>query len=90
MIKNQKQPLRKCIVCNALKDKKELIRVIRTPEGNIETDPTGKKNGRGAYVCKAPECFGNLEKSKALNRSFSSAIPSSVYEQLSKEMSSLG
>lgn len=89
MIKNQKQPLRKCIVCNELREKKELLRVIRTPEGVIEIDLTGKKNGRGAYICKTGECFEKLGKTKALNRSFSCEIPAAVYEQLKKELSSL-
>ncbi len=89
MIKNQKQPLRKCIVCGGQLEKKELIRVIRTPEGNIELDPTGKKNGRGAYICRKAECFEKLQKSKALNKSFSCEIPSAVYEQLKKELSNL-
>lgn len=81
----RKVPLRKCIGCGLSKGKKELIRVIRTPEGAICLDETGKKNGRGAYLCKNTECFMKARKTKGLERSFQMAIPPEVYDILEKE-----
>ena len=69
-----------------MKSKKELIRVIRTPEGEILLDATGKKNGRGAYLCFSNECFEKAVKNKGLERSLKMAIPGSVYEELKKEI----
>ena len=70
----KKQPARRCIACNEQKDKKELLRIVKTPEGNIEIDITGKKNGRGAYICKSEECLNKVIKSKRLERSFEKEI----------------
>lgn len=81
----RKIPLRKCIGCGLSKGKKELIRVIRTPEGAICLDETGRKNGRGAYLCKNTECFKKAKKTKGLERSFQMAIPPEVYDILEKE-----
>ena len=75
-----------CIGCGACKDKRELIRVIRTPEDEITLDDTGKKNGRGAYLCRSTECLNKAKKSKGLERSFKMPIPAGVYEELLKEM----
>lgn len=69
-----------------MKPKKELIRVLRTEEGKFVLDITGKKNGRGAYICNSKECFDKAVKSKGLERSFKQAIPAEVYERLEKEM----
>lgn len=69
-----------------MKPKKELIRVLRTEEGEFVLDITGKKNGRGAYICNSKECFDKAVKSKGLERSFKQAIPAEVYERLEKEM----
>lgn len=69
-----------------MKSKKELIRVIKTPEDEILLDATGKKNGRGAYVCRSRECLSRAVKSKGLERSFQMAIPREVYDSLEKEM----
>lgn len=85
----RKVPMRKCIGCNEMKSKKELIRVIKTPEGEILLDATGKKNGRGAYVCQSRECLAKAIKSKGLERSFQMAIPKEVYDSLEKEMERL-
>ena len=85
---NKKIPLRKCVGCNAMKEKKEMIRVIKTPENEIVLDATGRKNGRGAY-CVNPECLRLARKSKGLERSLKTAIPQEVYESLEKEMSAL-
>ena len=86
---NKKIPLRKCVGCNAMKEKKEMIRVIKTPENEIVLDATGRKNGRGAYICADPECLRLARKSKGLARSLKTAIPQDVYESLEKEMSTL-
>ena len=72
-----------------MKNKKEMIRVIKTPEGTFMLDATGKKNGRGAYVCPSEECLQQARKNKGLERSFKQAIPAEVYESLEKEMEAL-
>ena len=78
----KKVPMRKCIGCGEMKNKKELVRVIHTPEDEILIDSTGKKNGRGAYICNAPECLEKARKSKGLERSLKTVIPAEVYEAL--------
>ncbi len=78
----KKQPARRCIACNEQKDKKELLRIVRTPEGNIEIDLTGKKNGRGAYICKSEDCLKKVIKSKKLERSFEKEISNELYENI--------
>ena len=82
----KKIPLRQCIGCGEMKSKKELIRVIKTAEGEILLDATGRKNGRGAYLCPSMECFKKAVKGRGLERSFKMAIPREVYETLEKEM----
>ena len=82
----KKIPLRKCTGCGEMRYKKELIRVIKTPEEEIIIDVTGRKNGRGAYICNSSDCFIKARKTKALERSLKSAIPKEVYEQLEKEL----
>ena len=72
-----------------MKSKKEMIRVIKTPEGDIMMDATGKKNGRGAYICPSSECLKKAIKSKGLERSFKMSIPPEIYEQLTKEMENI-
>ena len=88
-MKQKKIPLRMCIGCMEMKPKSELVRVVREPEGNISLDPTGKKNGRGAYLCNQIECFRKARKSKGLERSLQCAIPTEVYEALEKEFSEI-
>ncbi|HIQ99345.1 MAG TPA: YlxR family protein [Candidatus Scybalocola faecavium] len=85
----KKIPLRQCIGCGEMKNKKEMIRVIKTPEGEIMIDATGRKNGRGAYICPSSDCLKKAIKSKGLERSFKMNIPKEVYEQLTKEMESI-
>ena len=85
----RKIPQRKCVGCNTSKDKKELIRVVRNAEGEISIDMTGKKPGRGAYICPNSECLQKAIKSKGLERSFKMPIPKDVYEMLAKEMGEL-
>lgn len=82
---NKKIPMRKCVGCGEMKPKKEMIRVIKT-ENEIMLDATGKKNGRGAYLCATTECLKKAEKSRGLERSFKAAIPDEVYKNLEKEL----
>ena len=86
----KKVPLRQCIGCGEMKSKKELIRVIKTADEEILLDATGRKNGRGAYLCPSMECMKKAVKSKGLERSFKMAIPKEVYDALDKEMDALG
>lgn len=85
MIK-RKVPLRKCTGCLEMKDKRELLRVVKTNEDGYKIDLTGKMAGRGAYVCKNIQCFEKAFKSKGLERSFKSSIPKDVYESLRNEL----
>ena len=73
-----------------MKSKKEMVRILKTAEDEIVLDATGRKNGRGAYLCPSMECFKKAVKSKGLERSFKMPIPKSVYESLEKEMEQLG
>ena len=82
----KKIPLRQCIGCGEMKSKKEMIRVIKTAEDQILLDATGRKNGRGAYLCPSMECFKKAVKGRGLERSFKMAIPREVYETLENEM----
>ena len=82
----RKVPMRKCVGCNEMKNKKELIRVLKTPEDEILLDVTGKKNGRGAYVCKSSDCLLKALKNRGLERSLGIKIPEEIYENLKKEM----
>lgn len=86
----KKIPQRQCIGCGEMKSKREMIRVLRTPEGEFTLDATGRKNGRGAYLCRSMECFQKAVRGKGLERSFKMAIPKEVYETLEKEMERLG
>ena len=81
----KKIPLRQCVGCGEMKGKKEMMRVLKTAEGEICLDVTGKKNGRGAYVCKSLGCLQAARKNKGLERSFKMSIPSEVYDNLEKE-----
>ena len=82
----KKIPQRQCMGCRERKPKKEMIRVVRSPEGNVSLDFGGKMNGRGAYICPNPECLKRALKSKALDRSLEVTIPEEVYDRLAKEM----
>ena len=82
----KKIPLRQCIGCGEMKSKKEMIRVLKTTEDEIVIDATGRRNGRGAYICPSMECFKKAVKSRGLERSLKMAIPKEVYEALEKEM----
>ena len=84
----KKIPERKCMGCNEKRPKKELIRVVRTPEGEVLLDLVGKKSGRGAYICKSVSCFEKALKSKRLERTLEVEIPDSVYEDVKKNLPS--
>ncbi len=88
MQKQKKVPQRKCIACQERDAKKGLMRIVKTKEGQIFLDPTGKANGRGAYICKDVGCLKKAIKSKALNRAFKMEVPSDVYDNLLKELES--
>lgn len=82
----KKIPMRMCIGCREMKPKRELVRVVKTPEGEIKLDLTGKLNGRGAYICRDAECFKKIQKHNALAHTFSIKIEPSVYESLEQEL----
>ena len=82
MLKQRKIPMRQCQGCREMFPKKELLRVVRSPEGVISFDPVGKAAGRGAYICPKPECFAKARKSRALERQLECAITDEVYAQL--------
>ncbi len=86
---NKKVPMRQCVGCREMKNKKEMIRVIRTGEQEFLLDATGKKNGRGAYICPNQDCLKKAVKNRGLERSFKQAIPEEVYEALEREMEEL-
>ena len=90
MSTTKKIPLRKCIGCGEMKDKRELLRVLKTSENEITVDTTGKKNGRGAYLCYRRECLTQTMKNKGLERSFKMSISKDIYENLEKEFDALG
>lgn len=79
-------PIRQCIGCRTQKPKNELIRVVRSPQGDVGLDFRGKAPGRGAYLCRDPQCLKKSVKSRALERALSTAIPQEVYERLLSEM----
>jgi len=86
MQKPKKIPQRQCLGCREMKNKKDLIRVVRSPEGEITLDFKGKKPGRGAYVCPDAACLAKARKSRALERAFETQIPPEVYDLLEQQM----
>lgn len=82
----RKIPMRMCVGCRERRDKRELVRVVRSPEGEIDIDATGKKPGRGAYICPARECLEKAMKSKALEKSLQIQISREIYEKLAEEI----
>jgi predicted RNA-binding protein YlxR (DUF448 family) len=86
MQKQRKIPLRTCSGCGAQKIKKELIRVVRSPEGEVSLDSTGRKPGRGAYICPDSACLKKARKAKRISRSLSCEIPDEVYERMEAEI----
>ena len=86
MQKPRKIPQRMCVGCREKRDKKDLLRVVRTPEGQLVLDATGKKSGRGAYVCHDVACLQRARKTRALERAFETAIPPEVYDAMEAEL----
>lgn len=86
-MKKRKIPLRMCVGCREMKPKKELIRVVRSPEGEINIDFKGKAPGRGAYLCRDKACFEKAYKNKLLEKALNKAIQSEIYERLVQELS---
>lgn len=85
-MKVKKIPLRMCTGCMEMKPKKELIRVVKSPEGEVSVDLTGKKSGRGAYICKNSECLEKAFKAKRLSRNLDVAIDEEIYNRLKEEI----
>ncbi len=86
----KKIPMRMCAGCAVHKPKKELVRVVRTPDGTVELDLTGKKSGRGAYLCPNPECLKKARKARRIERALECAIPEDVYSRMEQEMAQYG
>ncbi len=86
MANKRKVPMRRCVGCGEMKPKKELLRILKTEDEEFVLDTTGKKNGRGAYICYSRDCFRKAVKNKGLERSFKQAVPAEVYGCLEKEM----
>ena len=90
-MREKKVPLRKCTGCGEMKDKRQLVRIVKTPEsaengGTILVDRTGKASGRGAYVCNDPQCLAKARKGRRLEKAFSCKIPDEIYEQLEAQL----
>ena len=86
MVNSKKVPVRMCTGCGEHKPKKELIRIVKSPEGEISLDITGKKSGRGAYICKDIACLQKARKAKRLERIFCCEIPQEVYQRLEEDL----
>lgn len=86
-MKTKKIPMRMCIGCGEVKPKKELIRIVRSKEGEISLDLTGKKSGRGAYICDDLKCLQKARKSRKLEKSFSCQISDEIYDAMERELS---
>ena len=82
MIKQKKSPKRLCSGCQTFQDKKAMVRVVRTPTGEVAVDPTGKAPGRGGYVCKNVECIQKARSGKGMERALKTAVPATVYDSL--------
>lgn len=85
-MKAKKVPLRMCTGCGEMFDKRTLVRVVKSPQGEVSLDLTGKKAGRGAYVCKNPDCLKKARKKKAFERAFQMQIDDEVYNKMEEEM----
>ena len=79
-------PMRKCTGCSEMKPKRELVRIVKSPEGDVSLDLTGKKSGRGAYICRSMACLQAARKARRLERAFACAIPDDVYDAMEKEL----
>ncbi len=88
-MKPKKNPMRMCVGCREMKEKRDLIRVVRTPEGEIQLDHTGKKSGRGAYLCRKPECMNKALRQRQLERQLEVSMTEDVRQALTEEMNRL-
>jgi len=88
-VKERKKPTRKCVGCNEMKEKQQLLRIVRDKEGNVFIDPTGKKSGRGAYICRDIKCFEAAKKGRRLEKAFDTRIPDEIYATLKEQLESL-
>ena len=86
----KKNPLRMCVGCREMRPKKELIRIVRSPEGEVHADPTGRAPGRGAYLCKDPACLAKAQKIRALERALEHKVEPAVFERLAQELEQHG
>ena len=86
MAVTKKMPERMCIGCQTVHPKKDMIRIVRSPEGEFSVDRTGKKSGRGAYICEKEECFKAAVKEHRFEKSFKSAIDAGIYEELKQQL----
>ncbi len=86
-MQKRKTPMRQCGGCGEMKPKTELVRVVKSPEGEISLDLTGRKNGRGSYICKSIDCFNKAVKRKSFERAFGVKIPEETTENILKELS---
>ena len=84
-MQSRKKPERQCIGCRESREKKQLIRIVKTPAGEIIVDRTGRQNGRGAYLCDSEECFKKARKSNALSRSFKISVTDEIYDELERQ-----
>ena len=84
----KKIPMRMCLGCNEMKPKRELIRAVKTPDGDVLLDLTGKKSGRGAYICRDIKCFEAAKKGKKLERALKCGVPDEIYDNIAKELTS--
>lgn len=89
-VKQKKIPTRQCLGCNEHKPKKELLRVLRTPEGEVLLDFTGKKSGRGAYICYDVKCLKKARKTKRIDKSLDTVIPEEIYDKMESELDGYG
>lgn len=85
-MKQKKIPMRMCLGCNEMKDKRELLRVVKSTEGEVSLDFSGKKNGRGAYICKNIACFQKARKARRFEKAFSCRIEENIYEVMADEL----
>ncbi len=85
-MKTRRVPQRMCLGCREMKNKKELIRIVRTPEGEIELDNTGKKPGRGAYICPDIQCYNKAVKSKSIQKALEKSIPEEISEKIKDQL----
>ena len=88
-MKNKKVPMRQCVGCRELRNKKDLMRILKTPDNNVIFDDTGRMNGRGAYICPSVKCLKKARRTKAIERSLDISIPDEVYDAIERQMSEL-